>query len=468
MAVVGEAGDCPAPAGDGQVSWFRALVGRVLPPVYATLAVDTLVYAGAGMAIRSVSFFITPILTRFFPPAGFAVIDVLVTVQAAITIIGGLNLDSALARYYYEYEGDDRDRLISTLLFTISVGTLGASLIVAALAGPLSHALFQSATYRPAVVLAGFAVFPTCVSSLCLTIYRFDRRPLDYVLVSVFGTLLQLGLTVAAVTGFRGSVTAVIAAQLCAQAAIALIVVARNRRYLAPVFDRRLLARCLRFSLPQAPSVAIGWYLTSANRFFLIALSSLSAVASFAAASKLSLIVMAAIMSFLLAWRPVAMSLVRDRQAGRVYANVMYVMVAVLSAVTIAIALVARPFLYYYAGPAYAGASTAASILVLATCLGSGFGMFFALGLEIAERTERISMAQMVALAVNTILNVLLIPSWGFEGAAVAMLGGAVAQALALQVLSRRHCAFSYNARIWLAPAAAAVVIGVVRMLGIG
>jgi len=453
---------------EGLTPGLHAILAGALPPIYRRLAKDTLVYAGAGMAIKSVSFFITPILTRFFPPAGFAVIDVLVTVQAAVAIIGGLNLDSALARYYHEYEGDDRDRLISTLLFTMSVGTLGAGLIVAALAGPLSHALFQSATYRPAVVLAGFAVFPTFLATLCLTIYRFDRRPLEYVLVSVFGTLLQLGLTVAAVTGLRGSVTAVIAAQLCAQAAVALFVVARNRRYLAPVFDRRLLARCLRFSLPQVPSVAIGWYLTSANRFFLIALSSLGAVASFAAASKLSLMVMAIIMSFLLAWRPVAMSLVRDRQAGRVYVNVMYATVAILSGVTIAIALVARPFLYYYAGPAYAAASTAASILVLATCVGSGFGMFFALGLEIAERTERISMAQIATLAVNTILNVLLIPSWGFEGAAVAVLGGALAQVLALQMLSRGHRAFSYNARIWLAPAAAAVVIGVVRMLGVG
>jgi O-antigen/teichoic acid export membrane protein len=439
-----------------------------LPPVYTRLAKDTIVYAGAGVAIKSVSFFITPILTRFFPPAGFAVIDVLVTLQAAVTILGGLNLESALARYYYEYEADDRVRLISTLLVTMSVGTLGAGLIVAALAAPLSQALFESIVYRRAVILAAFAVFPTFLSVFCLTLYRYDHRPIEYVLVSIFGTLLLLVLTVFAATRFTGSVTAVIAAQLCAQAAIALIVIVRNRRHLAPVFDRQLLARCLRFSLPQVPSVAIGWYLASANRFFLIALSSLGAVASFAAASKLSLLVVAVLNSFLLAWRPVAMSLVRDAQAGRVYANVMYATVLALSGVTIVIALVARPFLYYYAGPDYAGASTAASILVLATSIVWGFGMFFSLGLEIAERTERISVAQVATLAVNTILNVLLIPFWGFEGAAVALLGGAVAQALALQLLSRRHRAFSYNPMIWFAPAAAAAVIGAVRMLGIG
>jgi O-antigen/teichoic acid export membrane protein len=454
--------------GEARTSDPSATFRGAVPPIYRTLTKDTLVYVSADVAIKSVSFLITPILTRFFPPTGFAVIDVLVTVQAAVTILGGLNLESALARYYYEYKGDERNRLISTLLVTMCVTTLGVGLIVATLAGPLSEALFESIAYREAVALAAFVVFPTLLSSLGLAIYRFDRRSFEYVLVSVFGTLLLLGLTVFAVTRFHGSVTAVIAAQLCAQGSIATIVIVRNRRYFAPVFDRRLLARCLRFSLPQVPAVAISWYLASSNRFFLIALSSLAAVASFAAASKLSLVVMAAVSSFLLAWRPVAMSLIRDAQAGRVYANVMYATVAALSVVTIMVALVARPFLYYYAGPAYAAASTAASILVLATCIGTGFGMFFALGLEIAERTERISMAQVVTFAVNTILNVALIPWWGFEGAAVALLGGAIAQALALQMLSRRHRAFSYNPMIWLAPAAAAAVIGAVRMFGIG
>jgi O-antigen/teichoic acid export membrane protein len=438
-----------------------------ISPLRMGLARDTAIYAGGGMLIRSVSFFTVPILTRVLSQENFGGLDVLTTIQALAATIVGLNLDSALARYYYEYEpGEDRQNLVSTLLWTVLAGGLLASLVLFVFSGMISQWLFQSSEYRIAVILSGLCIPILSLSTMGLSVFRYDKRPIDYILVSILGSLAQFGIILIAFNIFKANVISIVFAQLFGQLLVMVVVVIRNQYYFSPVFIGRILRRCLTFSIPQFPSVFISLYLNSANRFFLISLASLGAVASFAVASKLNTLVLAFAQAFTLAWVPFAMSIMNRADAKSIYVKVMYVVVSVFSLIVIVVALGARLFLGFYAGSTYAAAGTTAALLVLATCIGQGFGWFMGLGLVIKERPIYISLAQIATLIANTGLNLWLIPLWGADGAALAMLGASIIQVLVIGYVSNRFYPFPYNPLVWTGPILAGGVILLVYVKG--
>jgi len=436
-------------------------------PTLSGLARDSLIYVVGIVLVRAGPFFITPVLTRALVQDVFGALDVLMALQGMVIALTSLNLDMAVARYFYEHEADDRLAFVSSILWTLVGLGMAAALIVTAASGVIATRLFDGADYRAAVTIVGWTVPWMVVSTTTLSLLRFARQPVTFVLLSTFGVAVQIVAVVIAVRMFQPSVTSVLTAQAIAQAALAAAVVIRCRGYFRGRPAWSYLRRAFAFCLPQFPSVIITWYLASANRFYLLSLSTLAAVGLFAGASRINSVVVSLAQAFSNAWLPFAMSIMHTPRAKETYARVMYLVVGGLSLLTAIVAVTARPFLYYYAGPAYAPAATTAAILVLSTVVSQGLGWFLGLGLLITERPFYASVAQFVAFVVNTALNLWLIPGWGAAGAALAVLGGSIAQIAAVGFASNRFYPFRYNRLVWAGPTAAGLFILFARWAGL-
>ena len=431
------------------------------------LARDSLIYVAGIVLVRSGPFFMTPVLTRALTQDAFGSLDVLLALQGMITTLASLNLDMAVARYFYEHDDADRIGFVSSILWSLVVLGIVAGVVVTAVAGAVSELLLQRAEYRTAIIAVGWTVPWVVLSTTGLSLLRFARQPVAFVALSTFGVIVQVGLVVFAVRIFQPSVTVVLIAQAFAQGLLAAVVIVRSRRYFRCRPAWPYMKRALTFCLPQFPAVIISWYLASANRFFLVSLSTLAAVASFAGASRINTVVLSLVQAFSHAWLPFAMSIMHTVRAKETYARVMYLVVGGLSVLAVIVALTARSFLFYYAGPAYAPAATTASILVLSTVVSQGLGWFLGLGLLITERPFYASLAQFVAFVVNTALNLWLIPAYGAAGAALAVLGGSLAQIAAVAFASNHFYPFRYNRLVFVGPAAAGLVILFARWFGL-
>jgi len=427
---------------------------------------DVAVYAGGGMLIRSVSFLTVPIVARTMSQQEFAVLDVIAALQALGGVLIGLNLDTSLARYYYEYRNEaDRKRLVASLISTVALLGAVAVVCVSLASSRLSVLLFQSNAYAAALAYSSVGIPIGAVGIMGLSVIRFDKKPVEFALVSFAGAVIQFGLVIAVLEKYGADVSRVVLAQVAGQAVVLAMVTVRNRRIVALMFDRTVLRRSLGFSLPQYPSVFISWYLNSANRFFMISLGSLTVVSTFAVASKVNGVLLGFMAAFANAWLPFATSIMHSEGAKRVYANIMYVIVILLSALTVVSVLVVPAFLRLYAGPMYAGAAFPATVLIMATCIGSGFGWFLAIGLYLREKSVYFTIAQVGTFVANTTLNVLLIPLWGADGAALAVLAGSFVQVVLLAYFSNRVYPLPHRKEIWLFPAFAFGVILVAKLI---
>jgi O-antigen/teichoic acid export membrane protein len=77
------------------------------------------------------------------------------------------------------------------------------------------------------------------------------------------------------------------------------------------------------------------------------------------------------------------------------------------------------------------------------------------------------SLAQGGTFLVTTALNLWLIPLAGSEGAAAAVIGGSLAQAVLLRIIAGRLHEPALPAWTWSVPAAAGLILVLARVLGL-
>jgi O-antigen/teichoic acid export membrane protein len=435
---------------------------------YGELARDALVYVVAGTLVRSVSVVVVPVLTRTLSVASFGVIETLTALQLSVCAFAGMNLDTALVRYYYESrDAGGRRTLVTTIMAATLVTCLASALAVAAAAQALSSWFFQTAAFASPILMIAASVPPMTLGNVALTVLRLERRSTAFAVVGFIAGLAQGALVAGTAWFSHGSITAIAGAQLAGASIFAVLAITSVRSSLVFAFSWPALRRAAAFSLPLFPSVLISWYLSWANRFFLVSMASPAATGVFAAASKIHIVVVALTQAFLNAAKPYIMSQANEPRSPRVLARLMMAAAVALAVGTVVTAATAQGILRVYAGPAYGQAGMTAAMLVLSTCLSFGIAGYYALRLELAERTAYMSLAQGGTFLVTTALNLWLIPLAGSEGAAAAVIGGSLAQAVLLRIIAGRLHEPALPAWTWSVPAAAGLILVLARVLGL-
>ena len=83
------------------------------------LAKDFILYGVAGALTKASSIILLPFYTFYFSPEEYGVLELLMVIITLSSIMGLLQLESALSRFFYEYKAQERKKLITTLfLFT--------------------------------------------------------------------------------------------------------------------------------------------------------------------------------------------------------------------------------------------------------------------------------------------------------------------------------------------------------------
>jgi O-antigen/teichoic acid export membrane protein len=143
--------------------------------------------------------------------------------------------------------------------------------------------------------------------------------------------------------------------------------------------------------------------------------------------------------AFQIAWVPFSLSLARHEAAPHVYARtLLYFLGGALGALLL-LTLFATPLIEVFATPAYLPAGRVLALAGLSS-VASGAYYIVATGVNLAGKTAHIGWTTVVAAIVSIALNVLLIPTWGVLGAAVAgLIANLIPVALLYMVAQRLY-----------------------------
>jgi O-antigen/teichoic acid export membrane protein len=423
------------------------ILADVVPEDMARLSSDTMYYGLGKSAEALAALILIPVLTRALSPAEFGLWDVIMTFFMLTTTVGSLSIEPAVATLYYEtQQPDERKHVVSTSILFRLLSSIILTVPVFILSPRISHMIFGSPDHFGSICIVTAAMPFFLLMNLQKQLFRIDFAPGKFNLLSVGFAVLYAALSIFLVVKARLGVNGVLIGLLAAAICLSVTGWALTLHSFSFQFSARVLRRMLVIGLPLIPFLLANWIIDYSSRYFLTRLSTLEQVGIYSVGVKISSIIGMFVMSFQMAWAPVALSIQHEADAKKRHSRgVSFFFVASL-AVGTAIAVFGKQILMLLAQPKYYDAENVIAILVLAMIAFGGF-LVLSVGLLIAKKTAFASVAIIAGAAANLVLNLLLIPAFGIIGAAAATLCSYSLALALMYVFVQKYYPIDYEVR---------------------
>jgi O-antigen/teichoic acid export membrane protein len=389
--------------------------------LFAGVARHSMIY-GLGMIIgRAVSFIMLPIYTRYLTPADYGVMALVEMTLDFITILAGARLVVGFFHFYHGAKSEQQRNEASSTSFLLIAGLYAlVGVTIMAAAEPLSRLIFQSDAHTLVIRLGAANVACQSLLIVPLSLARVEDRSVMYVMVNLAKLFVALALNVAFVIvlglGVKGAFMASLTANALVGGALAVWLLRRTGWSFSPVMTRKIL----RFGIPLVATQIATFVVTFGDRYFLQAVADETAVGLYNMAYTFGfLLVMVGFAPMDQTWGPKRFEVARRPNAGPILARGFVLLNVLLLTVATGIGLLVHDVIRIMAAPAFHAASAVIPVLLVAYVL-ECWASVQDIGILIKERTEYITLANMLSAVAALVGYTILIPLYLTWGAAVA------------------------------------------------
>lgn len=413
---------------------MKAESGTQLFAGFATFSVGPLI--GAAF-----SFALVPVITRLVEPNLLGQLSMYTTTVSLVSILALLGMDHSYARQYVQ--APDKSSLLASTAAIPLAASITLSLTTVLFSNHVSRFLFGEHQIEATILVAISIPLTVLVRFVGLTV-RMQERGLAYSLIQISQKGVNLVLTIVLVVMMGSSLVALTVAPTAALAAALLIGIAANWKSSAERNGSRILSAFrvhgisahLAFGLPLAVAAGMHWLLNSMDKIALRTWSSFDELGLYAAAFRLSSILLLFHQTFAAFWIPRAFRWHEERaeisQFQAVIDGVSYVLLAGYGVV-----VGFRRLIILLLGAEYRGALDIVPVLSLAPLL-FALSETTAVGITISKRTYWATIAIAIAAILNFSGNWLFVPRFGAMGAASATVISLFALLWLRNLLARR------------------------------
>jgi O-antigen/teichoic acid export membrane protein/glycosyltransferase involved in cell wall biosynthesis len=426
------------------------------------LGKQSAIYGLGGLVSRILAVLLLPLYTSYLSTDDYGKIETLVAASSVVMILLQLGITSAFFRFYFDArDAEGRVRVVRTSFwFTMVSATVGLVLALV-LADPISRML-QIGSQPGLVVAAAIGMWAQMNYAQLTAVFRAEDRAVGYVIASLANVIVTVGATVLLVVTFHEGPLGVLVGNFIGTLCVYLVLLGYRRYQLGLEFDRKLFRAMNRFGLPLVPAALALWAINFIDRLFIALFKDQGEVGVYSVAVRVSSAIVFLMIAFRTAWPAFAYSIEDDREARRTYSYVLTYVVFVSCWVSLFFGLLAPWIVHVLArNPAFHRASEAVGLLSFGGAAYIAYTVM-AIGSGRARKTQWNWVIAGAAAAVNIALNVILIPPYGMEGAAIATCAAYVALFVGMVIYSQEVYYVAYQWRRVLTATAAAVALNAV------
>lgn len=380
------------------------------------------IYSIGNAMNKLVGFILIPLYTSSFPVAIYGLLALFDTIADFLLTVSSFGIMEAMNRWYWDkkMEGKQRELFFSVMIFTIVSSTFFI-VLTWFLFRHFSQQIFGLPISERTLLLFLGSVFSNILLQRILILFRIQQRAIENMVFNILRMLLVLGLTIYFIIGLQWGIDSVFASRLIGQVITLLILVPKILENCEFKVNIMILKDMLLYSWPLAISASLGLIFTFSDRWMLQGMRSLDDVGNYSLAYRISNIIRVVIVhSFTQAFIPIYFKKMESKKDYRFFskAATYFSLLLVLTGMTII--LFSKEIIYLLArnGDYYASLDILPYLMLAVTL--SGLLQIIVLPFNKYKKTKLISLVAILAGLFNIGLNVLLIPSLGGIGAAVA------------------------------------------------
>ncbi|MGJ7029769.1 lipopolysaccharide biosynthesis protein [Niabella hirudinis] len=369
---------------------------------------------------KLLGFILLPVYTRLFTVEHFGIIDLTQVLISTVSILGILQLETSLQRYYYEMEGEAKKKFIGSIFLKVTAISLLLGIILCIASYQISQSLFHSPAYSTLIQIAAIQVPLSNFSILSLIILRYEGKNRLF----LFSILLKVATTFIGVyvflfvfkLGLPGVFYAGTSAMLLSAAFLYYII----RHHLSFTKKLSFYKKSLKYALPQVPARIGSATLSYANRFFIVNYLTIASVGIYSLSLKLASIIQLIYTAFIMAWSPFMFKQFQNPNHKQVFGRALNFAAAILFPVICLVCIFSfeivklvssKPF---YEARFYLGG----------LCLYFAFLIFkeiVDIGPKITEKTKYLTLTFFISIIVNLSSLFLLIKPLQIKGVVYSM-----------------------------------------------
>jgi len=407
------------------------------------------IYAIGNVSRQLVGFLMLPLYTHYLTPADYGVVGLLTFALALLEPFFGARLGDAMLKFYYEATEDAQRRTVisTTLTITGVVSTLVAT-IACMSRSPASELIFGTAKYALPVGLFSYVFLTQAIEYYGLTFIRIQQRPTLFITINLTKLFVQLALNIWLIVYLKLGVTGVALSGIVSSALWAGGLAIYTIYFNGLRCDLHVARRMIAFSWPLWLSSLASLYIFSANRYYIRIFGSMDQVGYYELAARF-----AAILG-LLVWQPFAQFWETERfrhwkkpEAPVIFGSVFEFCSTLLVLGALGISIFSAPVIQFMSAPAFHKAALLVPWLAFSWMFGY-LALFASFSFLVTEKTGFITRNSYITVVIITVLNVLLIPRFGYIGAGIAQFLALFLAFLLIRHASRPH----FDMRMRLTP----------------
>jgi O-antigen/teichoic acid export membrane protein len=415
---------------------------------------------------KLIAFLLLPIYTRIFTKVEFGVIDLIQVILGIASIFAVLQLETALQRYYYEYEGRVKKIYISTIFLVIVSLSLLVTIVLLVFASEISSLLFQSQEYSYIIRLASLQLPFINFSMLGFVLLRYEKKNVRFVLLILNKVVLTLLFILLLVVWQKMGIYGVFYAQLIGTSISAVFLYFSIKQFIAFNVSLGFLSKSIKYALPQFPARIGSVLLSYANRFFMIGYLTIASIGIYSLSLKLASAVQLVYTAFIMAWAPFMFEQLKKPGHKELFPRVLllasgpvFLLVSFISLFSkeIVLLIASEEFQdsYHYVG----GLSLYFSLFI--------FKEIVDIGPKYTEKTKYLSYTFFISLVVNLLTLFLFIQWYGLNGVVYSMLITNTFLLIMSWMISNKLYFIPFNFVKFIALAIPAYVLAVGSMYGL-
>ena len=412
---------------------------------YKKLATNTLIFAIGTFSSKILSFLLMPFVTRMMATGEYGAADLVQQTANVLIPIVFLQINSAVLRFALDKASDKSD------VFTVGIRTTLQGFVVFLLfAYPISLITINDFRLGDYVVLIYAFVLVSGTRQLCQQFVRGCGHVKTFAIDGIIATATTLLFTILFLGPFHWGVTGYIVAIIASDACsiIFFFITQKLWRYVKITrVNKQTKIDMLKYSIPLMPTVILWWVINVSDRYMVTYFIDSSANGLYTAASKIPNFIIMFSSIFIDAWQLSAVDEYDNEGRAEFFTNVFRVYSGGVFSVASALIIFCQLFTKILVSDSFYDSWHYVPILVIATTMSCLVN--FLASVYMAEKKSVMAMVTALSGALtNIILNLILIPKIGANGAAIATVVSFIVVFTARGINTRKYVKIEFKTGI--------------------
>ena len=385
-----------------------------------------LIYGVGGVISKIIPFVMLPIIIYLLPDSRIVGIsdlsNTLVSLMSAFAVMG---MYDALYRMFFEreYDTDYKKKLCSTTLIYTIFCSIIVFLIMMVGRTFFSKAFLKDSSYEMIVVISAFTVLVGATNTIVSAPTRMQNKRGIFLITNTLGPIISYSIAIIMIINGYYYIALPLAGLISALIIEVVFYFLNKEWFSLELFDKKIIRDLLQIAIPLLPNFLVYWVFNSFDKVMIAELLTVSEEGIYSVAAKIGQISQLIYVAFAGGWQYFSFVTMREKKQVEMNSKIFEYLGIISFVATMGLCSVSYLLFQLFFPKEYLKGYVVAPYLFLAPLLQMMFQVIANQFLVIKKTWPNLFILSGGAL-INVVLNYMLIPRIGIEGASIATLIG--------------------------------------------